>query len=83
MKFKENANKVIVDETCNLEVEVSRFSEDGMTFGKPLVCISRNIIVDGEWRNVPMLLSPAKAIKLAELLRNCGKEAYAQRIEED
>ncbi len=83
MKIKENANRVLIDETCNLEVAIMCPSLDGVTLGKPTVYLTRNIQdIDGAWKSVPMPLSPSKAIKLAELLRNCGKEAYAQRIEE-
>lgn len=82
MKIKENA--VQVDETCRLEISVTRISNDSITAGAPLVMIEQ--VVQGfneeEPTRRPMFLTPAKAIKFAEILRNCGKEAYAQRIEE-
>lgn len=84
MKIKESA--VQVDDTCRLEISVTRISNDGITAGDPLVLIEKvvqGINDDEEPTRLPMFLTPKKAIKLAELLRNCGKEAYAQRIEED
>lgn len=84
MKIKESA--VRVDDTCRLEISVTRISNDGITAGDPLVLIEKvvqGINDDEEPTRLPMFLTPKKAIKLAELLRNCGKEAYAQRIEED
>lgn len=85
MKIKKDANLVKVDETCHLEISVTRISNDGITAGDPLVMIEK--VMQGFDEEVPtrlpMFLTPKKAIKLAELLRNCGKEAYAQRIEED
>lgn len=84
MKIKESV--VQVDDTCRLEISVTRISNDGITAGDPLVLIEK--VVQGindeeEPTRLPMFLTPKKAIKLAELLRNCGKEAYAQRIEGD
>lgn len=84
MKIKESV--VQVDDTCRLEISVTRISNDGITAGDPLVLIEKivqGINDDEEPTRLPMFLTPKKAIKLAELLRNCGKEAYAQRIEED
>lgn len=84
MKIKESV--VQVDDTCRLEISVTRISNDGITAGDPLVLIEnvvQGINDDDEPTRLPMFLTPKKAIKLAELLRNCGKEAYAQRIEED
>lgn len=84
MKIKESV--VQVDDTCRLEISVTRISNDGITAGDPLVLIEKivqGINDDDEPTRLPMFLTPKKAIKLAELLRNCGKEAYAQRIEED
>lgn len=84
MKIDKNANIVKVDETCHLEILVTRISNDGVTAGGPLAMIEK--VVQGfneeEPTRRPMFLTPAKAIKFAETLRNCGKEAYAQRIEE-
>lgn len=83
MKIKESV--VQVDDTCRLEISVTRISNDGITAGDPLVLIEKVVegINDDDPTRLPMFLTPKKAIKLAELLRNCGKEAYAQRIEED
>lgn len=83
MKIKESV--VQVDDTCRLEISVTRISNDGITAGDPLVLIEKVVqgFNDEEPTRLPMFLTPKKAIKLAELLRNCGKEAYAQRIEED
>lgn len=83
MKIKESV--VQVDDTCRLEISVTRISNDGITAGDPLVLIEKVVqgFNDDEPTRRPMFLTPKKAIKLAELLRNCGKEAYAQRIEED
>lgn len=79
MKIKESV--VQVDDTCRLEISVTRISNDGITAGDPLVLIEKvvqGINDDEEPTRLPMFLTPKKAIKLAELLRNCGKEAYAQ-----
>lgn len=89
MKIKESV--VQVDDTCRLEISVTRILNDGITAGDPLVLIEKVVQGinddddddDDEPTRLPMFLTPKKAIKLAELLRNCGKEAYAQRIEED
>ena len=83
MKIKESV--VQVDDTCRLEISVTRISNDGITAGDPLVLIEEVVqdFNDDEPARRSMFLTPKKAIKLAELLRNCGKEAYAQRIEED
>ena len=84
MKIKENASIVKVDATCYLEISVTRISNDGITLGDPLVMVDEVIqgFDEKEPTHRPTFLTPKKAIKLAELLRDCGKEAYAQKIEE-
>lgn len=84
MKIKENSNRVVIDESCNLEVEVLYPSLDGVTAGSPTIYLNRNVMnEDGKWVRTYMGLSPSKAIKLAKLLRDMGKEVYAKRIEND
>lgn len=78
MKIKENSVKV--DDTCKLEVSVTRLTDDGVTLGTPLVLIREDVQdVDDKWQ---ILLTPKQAINLAQMIRECGKEAYAWRIEE-
>lgn len=84
MKFKENANRVVIDETCNLEVEILYPSSDGVTLDNPTIYLNRNVMnEDGRWTRTYMPLSPSKAIKLAKILRNIGKEVYAKRVEKE
>ncbi len=78
MKIKENSVKV--DDTCKLEVSVTRLTDDGVTLGTPLVLISKD--VQGVDDRSQILLTPKQAIDLAKMIRECGKEAYAWRIEE-
>lgn len=41
MKIKENSVKV--DDTCKLEVSVTRLTDDGVTLGTPLVLIREDV----------------------------------------
>lgn len=77
MEIKDKGNAVKVDDTCYLEVDVTRISNDGKTFGEPIVCVNEII----EHKKIPTFLTPKQAIRLGNLLRECGKEAYAQRFE--
>lgn len=79
MEIKDKGNAVKVDNTCYLEVNVTRISNDGKTFGEPIVCVSEVI----GHKETPTFLTPKQAIRLGNLLRECGKEAYAQRFDED
>ena len=83
MKIKDNGNTVKVDDTCYLETLVTRISNDGVTFGEPIVCINEVMLLDGGTKEIPMFLTPKQAIRLGNLLRECGKEAYAQRFDND
>lgn len=84
MKIENDATKVTIDEMCNLEVALMYPSLDNRTTGHPNVYLIINTKGENEeWDATYTPLSPKKAIQLAKLLRNIGKEAYAQRIEED
>lgn len=83
MEIKDKGNAVKVDDTCYLEVSVTRISNDGVTSGMPIVYINEVLeIKSDEVKEVPMILTPKQAIRLGQLLREAGKEAYAQRIED-
>ena len=83
MEIKGKGNAIKVDRTCYIEVLTTRmFDEENNRLGSPIVFVNKHIEhKDGEEVEIPMILSPKQAIRLGTLLREAGKEAYAQRQE--
>lgn len=74
-------NSFKVDDTCHLEILTTRLTDDGKHFGEPLVMVNKVIGCGDDETEIPMFLTPKQAITLGNMLRECGKEAYANRFD--
>ena len=85
MEIKDKGNIIKVDNTCYIEVLTTRmFDEENKRIGSPIVFLNKHIkYEDSAEVEIPMIFSPKQAIQLGNLLRECGKEAYAQRFDKD